>query len=133
MAEYGHRHIIEWLRDIGVFWDERAITRAAKSGHLSLIKWLVESGCLWDDQAIIEASVHGQLEVVKWLMNNVGHYSKARIQRDKEHGYNTFEQMKIRKETGCHWNSLIIEYASYHDQQHIIDWIEENPCPGNCL
>jgi len=43
-----HLEVVQYLRTIGIEWDERTCSHAAEGGHLELLKWARANGCPWD-------------------------------------------------------------------------------------
>lgn len=69
-ALHGHLHIIEYLFDNNVPWDERCCIFAAKGGHLNVLVFAHENGCPWDYQ-VCNAAVEGQhLDVLQWAFEH---------------------------------------------------------------
>jgi hypothetical protein len=44
-AQYGHLHVLQWLREDGATWDSRVITCAEEHGYNYVIEWARENGC----------------------------------------------------------------------------------------
>jgi hypothetical protein len=44
-AFYGHLEVVNYLRWLGISWDERTCANAAMNGHLELLKWIREHEC----------------------------------------------------------------------------------------
>ena len=44
-ASSGNVKLLEWVRNVGLPWDERVCSNAALNGHLEVLKWAKEHGC----------------------------------------------------------------------------------------
>jgi hypothetical protein len=71
-AGAGDEALVQWLRQQGCPWDERACARAAGGGHLALLQWLrsQDPPCPWDSSVVARAEQQGRDELLRWAQEN---------------------------------------------------------------
>ena len=61
--------MLQWAREQGCPWNEKACLRAAIYGHVQVLQWLDANGAPWSDKYFCKASKFGRFEVLEWSVN----------------------------------------------------------------
>ncbi len=146
-AQYGHKHILMWLRHSNINWGPNTCANAVQYEHFEVLKWIVENGCRlkweccmyaaengrldiliylrnqlcpWNDDVCYTAARSGHLHIIKWCKENGARWKSSLCSPAARHGHLHILMWAI--ENGCEWNkNKCLEYAKNH--QHVIDWI----------
>ena len=107
-AEVGRFQILKYLRSDRdkCPWNESACSRAAENGHFEILKYLREHNCPWNEFTCIAAAKTGRLKILQWLRSG------------DENGNNV-----------CPWNDCACEYAAKNGHFEVLKWLHENGCP----
>tara|TARA_B110000459_G_C16416200_1_gene405329 strand:+ start:308 stop:751 length:444 start_codon:yes stop_codon:yes gene_type:complete len=65
-AKDGNLPALKWLREMGIFGDEKTCSAAVAGGKLPVLKWAHENGCPWNELTYVVAAAGGHLNVLKW-------------------------------------------------------------------
>jgi len=150
----GHLEVVNYLRWLGISWDERTCANAAMNGHLELLKWAREHECPWDWETCANAALNGHLKLLKWAREHEcpwnantcsnaaknGHLEILKWAREHECPWNAntcsnaaenghLAVLKWARSSGCPWNQLTYSYGSIHGDPAVMRYLEEQGCP----
>ena len=124
-AEIGCHLCLAYSHNMGCSWDTHTAELASKNNNLICIIYCIKYGCPINEMTSYWAAVNGNLDILKFCFNNnIKWYKKTTLILIK-HGY--LNCLKYVVNHGCLWNKVDgLETAIFYDQQHIINWINEN-------
>eukprot|EP00953_Heterococcus_sp_UTEX-ZZ885_P005463 3414-Heterococcus_DN1.PRE.1 len=66
-AAYAQMHVLSWLSQIGVTFDDQVLPMATKRGHVHVLQFLYDHDCRGDEQTTATAAQEGKLEALQFL------------------------------------------------------------------
>ena len=128
-ARKGHLNVVQYMRKLGIGWDERTCRFAAMNGHLELLKWCRANQCTWDDRTCAYAALNGHFELLKWARANHCPWDEGTCANAAAGGH--LKLLKWARTNGCPWNTLTCSNAARKGHLDVLKFARANQCPTN--
>jgi hypothetical protein len=66
-ANTGHLAILQYLREIGLYWDKYVWNSPIQSGNMRMMEWCAANGALYDQESYAMACRIGDKRIMRWL------------------------------------------------------------------
>ena len=129
-AEYGHYHVIEWLRaSVGMssYAIGRAVQCAAERGHFDIVKRLYAGGGPPAWHVHMSAFKHGDIDMVHWLHDH--HCPTSILTCEKMAKCGRLDMLKLARTIGCVWDRDTCAEAAANGHLDVLEWARANACP----
>jgi hypothetical protein len=130
-ARKGHLNVVQYMRNLGIGWDERTCRFAAMNGHLELLKWCRANQCTWDDRTCAYAALNGHFELLKWCRENQCPWDEGTCANAAAGGH--LKLLKWARANHCPWNEGTCAKAAAGGHLKLLKWARTNGCPWNTL
>jgi hypothetical protein len=126
-AQYGHTHVLQFLYDHGCAGDERTSAAAAAGGRLEVLQFLRSRGCPWADDISCDAAVSGSVPLMRWLVEQGVGLSAATMVYAAKDGH--LQLCQYLRAEGCAWDEVAATAACQDGHTAVLQWLLEQGCP----
>eukprot|EP00953_Heterococcus_sp_UTEX-ZZ885_P032070 16773-Heterococcus_DN1.PRE.3 len=126
-AQYGHTHVLQFLYDHGCVGDERTSAVAAAYGNLKALQFLRSQGCPWADDISCDAAVSGSVPLMRWLVEQGVGLSAATMVYAAKDGH--LQLCQYLRAEGCAWDEVAATAACQDGHTAVLQWLLEQGCP----
>ena len=128
-ARNGHLNVVQYMRKLGIGWDERTCRFAAMNGHLELLKWCRANQCTWDERTCAYAALNGHFELLKWCWENQCPWDEDTCAYAAATG--NLEILIWARANQCPWDEWTCAKAAAGGHLNLLKWARANQCPWN--
>jgi hypothetical protein len=127
-ATGAHQHVLQFLRDEGCVWDEKACAAAVHRGHLTILEWLHEHGCPWKpDEICYDAAKSGSVETLVYLKQQGCLFSARTMYGAAMEGRLAVCQYLVAEQ--CPRDESACSSAAVHGHLQVVRFLHESGCP----